>query len=394
MFTLLPTSRAGRRIYLSIWDLFWAVVSPIVALYLRDGDALFERIDWTTVTQYWGMSTVFALLAFYAFRLHDGMTRHFSTQEAIDVAEAVLFAQLMTCAVLFTWSRLDGIPRSAPLIHGLILGIGLIAARIIVRIASSDKSDSPEYQHRHDRIIIIGSNRMASAFIQLLRAYAPQQEPVIAVLDENATMVGRAVSGVLILGGPHELDAINKEFAVHGIKTDRIVVAGEVDLLRPAVLEEVQRICHSQHIALSYLPQMMGLTERKPISVAPAIVQHAASFDVRPYFVLKRWIDVIGSLVLLTLLSPILVIAAVLVRLDVGSPVVFWQERVGWKRRSFLIYKFRTLRAPFDAEGNPTQQGRRASAIGRFLRASRIDLRAPARGIKNPPANVRSRRPG
>lgn len=373
MFTLLPSSRAGRRVYLSIWDLLWAVASPIIALYLRDGDALFQHLDWNTVAQYWGMSSAFALIAFFAFRLQDGMTRHFSVQEAIDVAEAVLFAQLMTCAVLFTWSRLDGIPRSAPLIHGLVLGAGLIAARLIVRIATGVDETAPAYQDRHERIILIGSNRMASAFIQLLRAYAPQQEPVIAVLDDDAGMVGRALAGVQILGGPHELEAIVKEFAVHGIKTNKIVIAGEVDLLRPAVLEEVQRICSSQQITLSFLPQMMGLTERKAVSATPAVFQQSAIFDVRPYFIVKRWIDVIGSLALLVLLSPILLIAAILVRLDVGSPVVFWQERIGWKRRSFLIYKFRTLSAPFDAEGHPTQEGRTASTIGRFLRASRID---------------------
>jgi len=62
-----------------------------------------------------------------------------------------------------------------------------------------------------------------------------------------------------------------------------------------------------------------------------------------------------------------------LVLLDVGRPILFWQERLGWKGRSFLIYKFRTLRAPFDAEGNPTLAGRRPSAIGRFLRATRLD---------------------
>ena len=138
MFSLLPTSRAGRKIYLSIWDLFWALTCPIFALYIRGGEALFEHIDLQTVLQYWGISAGFALIAFFAFRLQDGMTRHFSFQEAIDIAEAVLFAQLLTCAVLFTWSRLDGIPRSAPLIHGFLLGAGLIAARIVVRIATSD----------------------------------------------------------------------------------------------------------------------------------------------------------------------------------------------------------------------------------------------------------------
>ncbi len=374
MSILLPTSRADRRVYLSVWDLFWAVISPILALYLRDGDALFHQIDGTVVLQYWAISASFALLAFFAFRLQDGMTRHFTLQQALDVAEAVLIAQLMTCAVMFTLTRLDGIPRSMPFVHGLVLATGLFAARFFVRIASSDDGNQ-DYRYRYERVIVIGANRFAAAFIQLLRAYAPQQEAVIAVLDDDAAMVGRAIAGVQVLGAPHELESIVREFAVHGIKTNRIVFAGEADVLRPAVREEIERICKSHEIALSFLPRMIGVTEWKEASegLASASEGQVPSVDLPPYFRLKRWIDVLGSLALIALLSPVMLFAALLVWLDVGLPIFFWQERVGWKGRSFLIYKFRTLRAPFDSAGNPAQQGRRASAIGRFLRASRID---------------------
>jgi lipopolysaccharide/colanic/teichoic acid biosynthesis glycosyltransferase len=362
--------------YLSVWDLFWAVSSPLVAFFLRDSDMILDRVDWSMILQYWGISASFALIAFFAFRLQDGMTRHFSLQQALDISEAVLIAQLMTCAVLFSLTRLDGIPRSLPLIHGLVLGVGLLAARLFVRIASSGDDDGDhDFRRRNERVIVIGSNRFAAAFIQLLRAYAPQQEPVIAVLDDDAAMVGRAVSGVQVLGAPHELDAIVREFAVHGIKTDRIVIAGEANVLRPAVRDEVERICQSHEIALSYLPRMIGITEWSPIS--PAKNMHVSSdvtaYHLRPYFRLKRWMDVLGSIALIILLSPVMLIAAALVSMDVGLPVLFWQERVGWKGRSFLIYKFRTLRAPFDSSGNPAQEARRASLIGRFLRATRID---------------------
>src|SRR5262249_16063225 len=93
-----PTSRSGSRIYLSIWDLFWALVSPILALHLRDVDV---NADWSVIANYWVLSAGFAILAFFAFRLQDGMTRYFSVHEALDIAEAVLFAELMTFAVLF-----------------------------------------------------------------------------------------------------------------------------------------------------------------------------------------------------------------------------------------------------------------------------------------------------
>src|SRR6266540_4815675 len=106
-----PSSRSGSRIYLSLWDLFWALVSPLLALYLRGVDPHFDA-DWSAVVYYWVLSGGFAILAFFAFRLQDGMTRYFSVHEALDIAEAVLFAELMTFAVLFTLTRLDGIPRS------------------------------------------------------------------------------------------------------------------------------------------------------------------------------------------------------------------------------------------------------------------------------------------
>ena len=96
-------------------------------------------------------------------------------------------------------------------------------------------------------------------------------------------------------------------------------------------------------------------------------------FTPPPFFRLKRWIDVLGSLALIVLVFPLLLIAGLLVLLDVGPPIFFWQERLGWKGRSFLIYKFRTLRAPFDSAGNPKLGSRQPSAIGRFLRATRID---------------------
>ena len=357
-----PTSRSGSRIYLSMWDLIWTLTSPGIALYLRDSNIIFNP-DPSVLTYYWVLAAGFAIIALFAFRLQDGMTRYFSVHEALDIAEAVLFAELMTFAALFTITHLDGIPRSMPLIHGLLLAGGLLAARVFVRITASEDDEPPDYQGRRERIIVIGANRFASSFIQLLKAYAPQQQRVIAVLDQDAAMVGRAVLGVQVLGAPVELEAIVSEFAIHGIGTDRIVIAGEVDFLSAPVLHEVERICQKRQIELTFLPRMIGVSERRP-SNAPALiskpVEGGPSFALSPFFRLKRWIDIVGSLALIVLFFPFLVLAGVLVLLDVGPPIFFWQERLGWKGRSFLIYKFRTLRAPFDSTGNPTLGSRRA----------------------------------
>src|SRR3984893_6342126 len=257
-----PTSRSGQRIHLSICDLLWALLSPLAALYLREADILY-RDDWTGVALYTGMSAGFALLAFLVLRIQDGMTRHFSVHEALDIVEAVLFAELMTLAALFTLTRFDGIPRSMPLIHGFLLAGGLIGTRMVIRLIRGERDPTGGYGSRGGRIIVIGANRFASGFIQLLNAYAPQRQPVIAVLDGDSRMVGRAVAGVEVFGAPHDLDAWLSQFASHGVNTHRVVVAGEADLMSEALLHELERVCLKRQIELAFLQRMIGLTEWK-----------------------------------------------------------------------------------------------------------------------------------
>jgi len=62
-----------------------------------------------------------------------------------------------------------------------------------------------------------------------------------------------------------------------------------------------------------------------------------------------------------------------MVAIDVGVPVVFWQERLGRFGRRLRINKFRTMRAGHDARGKRIADEQRSSAIGRFLRRTRLD---------------------
>ena len=365
-----PTSRQRKKVYLSIWDVFWALLSPLLALWMGNALVLSQQ-DWNMTTSYCALSFGFAVVAFVAFKLQDTMTQHFSAHEVLDIVEAVLFAELMTYGFLFTLTRLDGIPRTVPLYHGLLLAGGLICARILTR-STRVAEGAMDYQSRGERIIVIGANRLASSLISMMRAYAPNRQAVVAVLDDSPRAVGRSIGGVQVLGTSQDLDAIVGEFLVHGVHVDRVILAGDTDLLSSAALHDVERVCKKRHLSISYLPRMLGLTE--PAQCEPSVVATPEAAPERRVFLrLKRLIDVVGTLSLMVFLSPLFAVATLLVLIDVGSPVLFWQERTGWRRRPFLIYKYRTLRAPFDSEGRPALGDRQPSAIGRFLRATRID---------------------
>jgi sugar transferase EpsL len=89
--------------------------------------------------------------------------------------------------------------------------------------------------------------------------------------------------------------------------------------------------------------------------------------------VVKRIIDVLFSIILLIILSPAILIIILLVGLMLGSPVLFRQTRPGYKGKPFVIYKFRSMTAEKDAEGNLLPDAKRLTRFGQFLRNTSLD---------------------
>ncbi len=91
---------------------------------------------------------------------------------------------------------------------------------------------------------------------------------------------------------------------------------------------------------------------------------------------IKRLFDILLSLILLVLLAPLFLIAAIAVKLDSKGPIIFKQERLGKKGKTFSMYKFRSMcvNAEHTGTGVYSEKGdARVTRVGRFLRASSID---------------------
>ena len=87
----------------------------------------------------------------------------------------------------------------------------------------------------------------------------------------------------------------------------------------------------------------------------------------------KRLFDVTIAVTALVILSPVMGLVALLVRLFLGAPVLFVQERPGKDGRLFRMIKFRTMRNAMDSKGNPLPDSQRLTWLGRFLRKSSLD---------------------
>ena len=88
---------------------------------------------------------------------------------------------------------------------------------------------------------------------------------------------------------------------------------------------------------------------------------------------IKRILDFLLSLIALIILSPILLIVAILVKIKLGSPVIFKQKRPGKNEKIFTLYKFRTMTDKKDENGNLLPDSERLTKFGKILRSTSLD---------------------
>lgn len=88
---------------------------------------------------------------------------------------------------------------------------------------------------------------------------------------------------------------------------------------------------------------------------------------------MKRFLDIVIAATALVLLSPIMVVVAVLVRINLGSPILFRQIRPGLGAKPFCMVKFRTMKDSKDASGTLLSDAERLTRFGKFLRGASLD---------------------
>lgn len=116
-------------------------------------------------------------------------------------------------------------------------------------------------------------------------------------------------------------------------------------------------------------PNIMNFEDESIIEVSPFKISGEEE-------IIKRLIDILVSLVLLVITSPILLMTAIVVKLDSPGPIFYKQERITMNHRSFNILKFRSMSSTAEAESGPvlaSSNDSRITKVGKFIRSTRID---------------------
>jgi lipopolysaccharide/colanic/teichoic acid biosynthesis glycosyltransferase len=337
-----------------------------------------------------------ALVVFLAGGVDRTPWRYSSVADHLQVIILSVLAILLALVLTFALNRLEPVARSLPVVQGgLVISI-LVFARSAARFWYARQIHvnglgRPNGQ-QHETVLVAGVNTITELFLLSVKEFASQRVQVAGILAEEPSMRGRVIQQKPVLGSLEELPEILRSLEVHGVIVGKIVVASAVDRLQPRALETLFEVEKSSDIVVQFLAEKLGFEDssnkapvlstqnrnRVPDQIALARLETVSdvdrtNFPGRSFRLRKRMVDVFGAAFLIIALSPVVAIVAFVVALDVGFPLIFWQQRPGLCGRPFKLYKFRTMRAPHDSHQRRIPDDQRSSAVGQMVRRARLD---------------------
>jgi exopolysaccharide biosynthesis polyprenyl glycosylphosphotransferase len=317
----------------------------------------------------------FVVFRAYGLYERDGKRiSHGMIDELPWIFHAMLLGTLLLLA-LFQLTPLGSIELMDLATIAIVGGLGVACMRAVVRRFAVSLL-GPE------RVLLVGSDAQVGTLARKLTAhpeYAAEPVGVVRARPDDSSAAG----GLPVLG---DLDGVDLSSLVRSRGVERIIVAHEEH--EDEQLFELLCRCREMGVKLSVLPQLFD-------ALGPSVelddVEGVTVLGVTPPVLtrssrcLKRAVDIAGASLLLLLASPVILVAAIAIKLDSPGPVFFRQTRIGRRGRRFQLYKLRTMcvdaeqrrEALLERSKDPgwllIDADPRITRVGGFLRHSSLD---------------------
>ena len=221
-------------------------------------------------------------------------------------------------------------------------------------------------------ILLVGYSRAAEEYIDRIKANPQWGYEVCGILDDNVER-DVAYKGVKVIGCCDDL-----AYILPANELDEIAIT--LGLNENSKLEHIVAECEKSGVHTKFIPDYNNIIPTKPYTEdlmgLPVInIRHVPLTNTFNALV-KRMVDIGGSIVAIILFSPIMLIAAVLIKLTSPGPLIYKQERVGLHNKTFQMYKFRSMEVQDPAKekkGWTVKDDPRVTPIGKFIRRTSID---------------------
>jgi exopolysaccharide biosynthesis polyprenyl glycosylphosphotransferase len=337
------------------------------AAYCRFGNVWLPGVH-TVTAQFYLVLLVFTeivwLLAAHHYKLAS-LTNLFQEYTGSRTAFRACLVTLLLQAVFLLFAREVIVSRIFILLVSAILFCCVVAARSIVR-RTSGSATSPR---KSAQILVVGTDQYAQRSVDILRRIPFLRCEIRAYVQLPGQPIRVQDAPVI---ATHELNR------VESLTFDEVVVAipSEGYLQVSSVLDSLQNFGKPIRAILDLGPRL-SLRE-KVFQVGRLQMMNLAISPVESfaYTVLKRTFDLVAASLGVVILSPVLLVLAVLTKLSSPGPVFFRQERVGRDGKFFMLLKFRTMHCSSSAESDTIwtiKNDPRCTRIGAILRRYCLD---------------------
>lgn len=221
-------------------------------------------------------------------------------------------------------------------------------------------------------VILVGYSRAAEAFLDRIASNPQWGYVVHGILDDHVPR-GTLYRGVKVLGSLGNLEYILPEN-----KMDEIAIT--LSLEDYDSLEHIVDLCERAGVHTKFIPDYGSLFPSRPYTEdlmgLPVINIRYVPLSNTWNALMKRLVDIFGSIFCIILFSPVMLFAAVGTRVTSKGPIIYRQTRIGLHSKPFTMYKFRTMRvqsAEEEKKGWTIPGDDRVTKFGSFLRRTSID---------------------
>jgi Undecaprenyl-phosphate glucose phosphotransferase len=301
------------------------------------------------------------LIVYNFFNLYHSFRTTSFIKECIQIIKSNAILTAILLSLLFVLKLVD-ISRLVIIIFYFVHVILIISKRFILRQTLS-KYRSKGLNLKH--VIIVGGGEVANEYLDVIKTNKNYGYNYSGYVANNSNFKGEK------LGNYYDLyEVLNK------YKPDEVVCA--LDIQDAHFLENIVSDCEKSGTKISIIPFCYKYIPSQPyidqIGNIPIINVRRIPLDNLGNAFTKRLIDVIGSIFLIILTSPIMLITALIIKCTSKGPIIFKQNRVGLNKNIFTMYKFRSMKINSNEEtGWSTNIDPRKTKFGSFIRKFSID---------------------
>lgn len=385
-----------RRLLSLFLDLLLIALSTVAALALRDNfhmttDSLVRIVPHILTT------LIVAAPTFVLIQQDRLIWRLSGLSDYVRIVFAIVVIILTSTMIGFTFRRLDGVSRSLPVMQGIVMIFALVGVRVLTREYHAwrrrgRKSPPPAdaILQARDCVLVVGVNRIAELYLESVAEFASDRIVIAGLLGRSERHNGRMVQQQRILGMPQDVGRVLKELELHGLFVTRIVIAMEFQRLPQEAQDALLAIARGTDIELDFFAERTRIVPRGGDGSMGDGGHHRAALPSekqtfsfgesrlrqlgeRRYWTAKRAIDMTVAALLFPFVAAIIMIVGLMLALQIGFPISFWQMRPGRNGQPFKVFKLRTMGDGIDKDGFRRPDTDREFALGRFLRRTRLD---------------------